>query len=87
MVGFRSSRLAYAALLLMAMLWGSTLIVMKNAYARMDPTSLLSSRFIMAALTFGIVFPKAGRPREGRFAAESSSASSSALARFCRPSD
>ncbi|ERS37822.1 hypothetical protein HMPREF1275_00254 [Propionibacterium sp. KPL1844] len=59
MVGFRSSRLAYAALLLMAMLWGSTLIVMKNAYAHMDPASLLSSRFIMAALAFGIVFPKA----------------------------
>lgn len=59
MVGFRSSRLAYAALLLMAMLWGSTLIVMKNTYAHMDPASLLSSRFIMAALAFGIVFPKA----------------------------
>ncbi|MEA5639789.1 MAG: EamA/RhaT family transporter, partial [Cutibacterium granulosum] len=32
----------------MAMLWGSTLIVMKNAYAHMDPASLLSNRFIMA---------------------------------------
>lgn len=58
-VGFRSSRLAYAALLLMAILWGSTLVVMKGAYARMDPASLLVDRYLVSAITFGVFFPKA----------------------------
>ncbi|MDO4411616.1 DMT family transporter [Cutibacterium sp.] len=61
MVGFRSSRLAVPALLLMAALWGSTLVVMKGAYAHMSPQNLLACRFILAAAAFGIVFPKAWR--------------------------
>ncbi|MBD4444659.1 EamA/RhaT family transporter, partial [Xanthomonas citri pv. citri] len=40
MVGFRSSRLAVPALLLMAALWGSTLVVMKGIYAHMSPENL-----------------------------------------------
>ena len=61
MVGFRSSRLAVPALLLMAALWGSTLVVMKGIYAHMSPENLLACRFAMAAAAFGILFPKAWR--------------------------
>jgi len=60
-VGFRSSRLAVPALLLMAALWGSTLVVMKGVYAHMSPENLLACRFAMAAAAFGILFPKAWR--------------------------
>lgn len=60
-VGFRSSRLAPAALLLMAMLWGSTLIVMKDAYEHMDAPDLLANRFALAAVAFGVLFPRAWR--------------------------
>ncbi|GAE68647.1 permease of the drug/metabolite transporter [Cutibacterium acnes JCM 18909] len=44
------------ALLLMAALWGSTLVVMKGVYAHMSPENLLACRFAMAAAAFGILF-------------------------------
>ncbi|WCC80555.1 DMT family transporter [Cutibacterium equinum] len=45
----------------MAALWGSTLVVMKGAYARMSPENLLACRFALAAAAFGVFFPKAWR--------------------------
>ncbi|WP_071162203.1 DMT family transporter [Acidipropionibacterium thoenii] len=57
----RLSRLAPMALLLMAVLWGSTLIVMKDAYATMRPTDLLANRYLVALLAFGVLMPRAWR--------------------------
>lgn len=45
----------------MAVLWGSTLVVMKNAYATLTPTDLLANRFVLAALVFGALMPGAWR--------------------------
>lgn len=61
MVGFRSSRLAPAALMVMALLWGSTLVVMKGAYAHLSPTDLLANRFLVGALALGLLVPRAWR--------------------------
>lgn len=43
----------------MAVMWGSTLIVTKDAYATLSPTDLLANRFAVALLAFGILMPKA----------------------------
>lgn len=43
----------------MAVMWGSTLIVTKDAYASLCPTDLLANRFGVALLAFGILMPKA----------------------------
>lgn len=43
----------------MAALWGSTLIVMKDAYASLSPTDLLANRFAVAVLAFGLLMPRA----------------------------
>lgn len=56
-----SSHLAPAALLLMAALWGSTLVVMKDAYTTLSPTDLLANRFVVAVLAFGLLMPRAWR--------------------------
>lgn len=45
----------------MALLWGSTLVVMKDAYAHLSPTDLLANRFVLAALAFGLLLPRAWR--------------------------
>ncbi|WP_114046265.1 DMT family transporter [Acidipropionibacterium virtanenii] len=45
----------------MALLWGSTLVVMKSAYAHLSPTDLLANRFVVGALALGVLMPRAWR--------------------------
>lgn len=48
-------RLAPAALVLMAIIWGSTFFVIKDLVGRMDAADLLAVRFTIAALAMGLV--------------------------------
>lgn len=47
--------------MVMALLWGSTLVVMKDAYAHLSPTDLLANRFVVAAAALGLLMPHAWR--------------------------
>lgn len=57
----RSSILAFAAVILLAILWGSTNVVTKGLLATDSPADLLTVRFSVATVSLLVLLPRAGR--------------------------
>lgn len=57
MLNSRPHRLAILALVFMAVLWGSTFVVTKDAMASLPLGDLLAIRYILAALTLALFMP------------------------------
>lgn len=57
----RSSILAFAAIVVLAVLWGSTNVVTKALIAEQSPASLLFVRFALATVVLVALLPRAGR--------------------------
>lgn len=57
----RDSQLAVAAMVLIAVLWGSSAVVMKGLLTRIPAPDMLASRFIIATLVLALVCPRALR--------------------------
>ncbi len=58
---FHVNRLAPASLLLMAMLWGSTLIVLKDLVTVLPAADLVAWRFVLAFAALALIAPRALR--------------------------